>query len=239
MRFVVGLCFGSLLVLAAAALLDWPGTQQKPATTASVGLDTIEPIVQEPTAAIPPPLAGPTSIETAVPDLEPVEPASATQWPSLAESITAPLPVSDTTMAPITTPVAEQPAVAMAEPREPHSDWIADDFSTAAISGSSTLESDSAEVAVEATATVNAEADAATEDYAATDGLPQVAVWRPFHSQMSAEGFAKRLSLQLGYPFSVVKVGAARYHVVFSYEDTAERDLLAEQLTALTGYSPK
>ncbi len=237
MRFVVGLCFGSLLVLAAAALLDWPGTRSTP--FASAGLDSAEPFVREPDSPSPAPQAEQTAIETAASDLDTLAPASATPWPSLAETTGAPPDVPDSTMAPSSSPLAEQPAVAMTEPVAAPSDWMADDFSTAASSSLPTVESDSAELATEATATLEAEVDAATEDYPAPDALPQVAVWRPFHSQMSAQGFAKRLSLQLGYPFSVVKVDAARYHVVFSYEDTAERDLLAEQLTALTGYSPK
>lgn len=61
-------------------------------------------------------------------------------------------------------------------------------------------------------------------------------VWEPFHSEISATGFAKRLSLQLGYPFEVLKQGPARYLVVFDYESDAERSLLQQQIAALTGY---
>ena len=61
-------------------------------------------------------------------------------------------------------------------------------------------------------------------------------VWEPFHSEISATGFAKRLSLQLGYPFEVLKQGPARYLVVFDYASERERSLLQQQIAALTGY---
>ena len=61
-------------------------------------------------------------------------------------------------------------------------------------------------------------------------------IWEPFHSEISARGFAKRLSLQLGYPFAVSKQGPARYLVVFDYQTDAERSLLEQQIAALTGY---
>ncbi len=62
------------------------------------------------------------------------------------------------------------------------------------------------------------------------------AIWEPFHSEVSATGFAKRLSLQLGYPFQVTKDGPARYLVVFDYKSDEERALLVQQVAALTGY---
>lgn len=67
----------------------------------------------------------------------------------------------------------------------------------------------------------------------------KASVWRPFHSQLSAEGFARRLSMQLGYPFEVLKVDAAEYHVVFSYSDEAQRQTLSAQVLELTGYQPR
>jgi len=62
------------------------------------------------------------------------------------------------------------------------------------------------------------------------------AIWVPFHSAVSATGFAKRLSLQLGYPFQVTKDGPARYLVVFDYKSDEERALLVQQVATLTGY---
>lgn len=61
-------------------------------------------------------------------------------------------------------------------------------------------------------------------------------IWEPFHSEVSATGFAKRLSLQLGYPFQVTKDGPARYLVVFDYKSDEERALLVQQVATLTGY---
>ncbi|MGI9325358.1 MAG: hypothetical protein ACR2PZ_09085 [Pseudomonadales bacterium] len=240
MRFVVGLCFGSLLMLATAALLDWPGTQQKPAVTDELGLGSDEQITQTPAPFNPAPSAQQTAIDTPVPDLEAVAPASVPQWRSLTEASAEPVETAETAIAPITSPAPEQPEVAMDESSEALPDWIAEEFATTDAPDPSAAESDPTGVEPETmTASTKVDAGAQGKDFPATDALPQVAVWRPFHSQMSAEGFAKRLSLQLGYPFTVVKVGAARYHVVFSYQDSAERDLLAEQLTALTGYTPR
>lgn len=92
---------------------------------------------------------------------------------------------------------------------------------------------ESSEAALEEALTV---AESATAEAPDTRTL---SVWQPFHSEMSAQGFAKRLSLQLGYPFTVIKVGPAEYHVVFSYEADSERDLLSEQLANLTGVAPQ
>ena len=61
-------------------------------------------------------------------------------------------------------------------------------------------------------------------------------VWAPFHSEVSATGFAKRLSLQLGYPFQVTRDGPARYLVVFDYNTDDERELLLQQIATLTGF---
>jgi|GEM_PF-3391868 len=62
-------------------------------------------------------------------------------------------------------------------------------------------------------------------------------IWKPFHSSVSAAGFARRLSTQLGYPFRSLREGPAKYHVVFDYESDAQRELLKEQVKALTGFS--
>ena len=60
-------------------------------------------------------------------------------------------------------------------------------------------------------------------------------VWVPFHSQMSAVGFASRLSESLGHPFDVERRGPGRYQVVFAYGDEAERSALLEEAAAVTG----
>jgi len=48
------------------------------------------------------------------------------------------------------------------------------------------------------------------------EALATAVVWKPFHSEVSATGFARRLSTQLGYPFRALREGPARYHVVFT-----------------------
>ncbi len=61
-------------------------------------------------------------------------------------------------------------------------------------------------------------------------------IWKPFHSEVSAAGFARRLSTQLGYPFRAMREGPARYHVVFDYDTEQQRELLRSQVVALTGF---
>lgn len=60
-------------------------------------------------------------------------------------------------------------------------------------------------------------------------------VWIPFHSQMSAEGFADRLSRELDHSFRVERQGAGAYQVVFDADSTAERDLLLTRVAEITG----
>lgn len=67
------------------------------------------------------------------------------------------------------------------------------------------------------------------------DGTASQTVWVPFHSQMSAAGFASRLSESLGHPFDVERQGPGRYQVVFAYADETERAALLEEAAALTG----
>ncbi len=74
---------------------------------------------------------------------------------------------------------------------------------------------------------------------AANDGqrLETAVVWKPFHSEVSADGFARRLSTQLGYPFRALREGPAKYHVVFDYGSEEQREMLRAQVKALTGFS--
>lgn len=60
-------------------------------------------------------------------------------------------------------------------------------------------------------------------------------VWTPFHSEMSAEGFAARLSQALDRDFRVERQGAGAYQVVFDANDPAERDLILAQIWEITG----
>ena len=60
-------------------------------------------------------------------------------------------------------------------------------------------------------------------------------VWVPFHSQMSAEGFANRLSRSLDHEFRVVRQGAGAYQVVFDATDADQRAFILAQVTEITG----
>jgi hypothetical protein len=60
-------------------------------------------------------------------------------------------------------------------------------------------------------------------------------VWVPFHSQMSAQGFATRLSQTLDREFRVERQGAGAYQVVFDAEGPDDRDLTLAQISEITG----
>ncbi|MDH3641634.1 MAG: hypothetical protein OES38_06030 [Gammaproteobacteria bacterium] len=71
---------------------------------------------------------------------------------------------------------------------------------------------------------------------AAIDGeVPVQSVWVPFRSQMSAQGFAKRLTGQLDHPFAVNREGPGRYQVSFNYESESQRLDVLGQVQSLTG----
>lgn len=61
------------------------------------------------------------------------------------------------------------------------------------------------------------------------------AVWVPFHSQMSAEGFAARLGRELEHEFRVEKRGAGSYQVVFDAVDPIQQALLEARVREITG----
>ena len=61
-------------------------------------------------------------------------------------------------------------------------------------------------------------------------------VWVSFHSQMSAEGFARQLSDQFHHPFAVARQGPGDYQVMFDYGSIDERDALLDEIAAATGY---
>ena len=65
--------------------------------------------------------------------------------------------------------------------------------------------------------------------------MPVASVWVPFHSQMSAEGFAARLSRELDHDFSVQRHGAGSYQVVFNATTSAEREQLLARIAEITG----
>ncbi len=105
----------------------------------------------------------------------------------------------------------------------------------------SPVEFATAELALEKVAAPVPVQEALTEAIAASEmggetPVETAVVWKPFHSEVSANGFARRLSTQLGYPFRALRDGPARYHVVFDYDTEQQRALLQQQVTALTGF---
>ena len=61
-------------------------------------------------------------------------------------------------------------------------------------------------------------------------------VWVSFHSQRSAEGFARQLADQFQHSFAVARQGPGDYQVVFDYASIDERDALLDEIAAVTGY---
>lgn len=76
---------------------------------------------------------------------------------------------------------------------------------------------------------------AATPPSVRTPASPQQPVWVPFHSEMSASGFAERLSAALRHPFQVERQGPGRYQVVFAYRDEPQRQALLDEAARVTG----
>ncbi len=108
-------------------------------------------------------------------------------------------------------PLPDQLAVQQPSRPSPHSEAAADADAAAAAEG----------------------ADVATANAGAQAG--EQTVWAPFHSEMSARGFAQRLSQALHHPFRVERRGPGRYQVVFGYGDDAERQTLLDRAAELTG----
>jgi hypothetical protein len=60
-------------------------------------------------------------------------------------------------------------------------------------------------------------------------------VWVPFHSRLSAGGFAERLTESLEHPFRVERRGPGAYQVGFGYRDEPHRRNLLAQAAEITG----
>ncbi|MEM6707430.1 MAG: hypothetical protein AAF648_01465 [Pseudomonadota bacterium] len=239
MRFVVGLIFGSLVTLGAAALLEWPSSmavseaakdqnaERRPVASEASVTELPEPPAQEPltpeltTAAVDSsdtPIAADTSDTSETPD---TSGTSGTEKPSLiAAKAVNDLPPIKPALVPIESNLP--PGVPLARRRD-FSLREADER----LSGDGPEKRERGEAPAAPTATASGDG--------AMSAVNEVSVWTPFHSEASARGFARRLSTQLGYPFSVTKVAAAEYHVVFAYADDAQRALLEQQVTSVTG----
>lgn len=221
MRFLLGLGFGALTTLSGALLLDWPAAE-----TVLEPVINPEPVTygSEETMTRPPALTAPAPIPGLVTEAA----------PSIAPDVVAAEPVA--TVAEAEAKVAEAEATfAEAEAAAPN------------LAEPPELQAVPEMTAPRLPALADLDPPAAEQPPVADRESPEnspaagskVSVWRPFHSQLSAEGFARRLSMQLGYPFEVLKVDAAEYHVVFSYSDDVQRQTLSAQVLELTGYQPR
>lgn len=61
------------------------------------------------------------------------------------------------------------------------------------------------------------------------------AFWQPFHSEISAEGFRRRLEGVTGLDYRVVSPRPGEYQVAFAYRDEAERQENLAAIEAATG----
>lgn len=227
MRFILGLGFGALTTLSSALLLDWHGRDRvlEPVVDPQPITQIIQPGVTSAPVPAPPRQRADEPVDL-VADANADLMATKSETDAKSEATTkfetetgtgtgvqkATADTASQTVATENTTVpSEIPAIAAQEPPVP--------------------------APAQAQKPVAPGDESAPVQQAGAGG--RYAVWRPFHSQLSAKGFARRLSLQLGYPFEVIKADAAEYLVVFAYEDEAQRDLLSAQVTELTGFTPR
>ncbi len=64
-------------------------------------------------------------------------------------------------------------------------------------------------------------------------------IWGPFNSQVSAEGFAQRLSRVTGLIFNAIEKRPGRYVVAVAYDDDADRIASLAAISAKTGLNLK
>lgn len=83
----------------------------------------------------------------------------------------------------------------------------------------------------------DAEAEVADAGPAEPDPAPRQwhAFWQPFHSEISAEGFRRRLEGVTGLDYRVVSPRPGEYQVAFAYRDEAERLAHLAAIEAATG----
>lgn len=77
--------------------------------------------------------------------------------------------------------------------------------------------------------------DATAADEADESGRQWHAFWQPFHSEISAEGFRRRLEGVTGLDYRVVSPRPGEYQVAFAYRNEAERQENLAAIEAATG----
>ena len=81
------------------------------------------------------------------------------------------------------------------------------------------------------TAAVEAEERVSTEP-PAPNWYP---LWEPFHSELSADGFARRLERLTGLDYRVASVGRGRYQVAVAHTDDMDIEVALARIEAATG----
>ncbi len=76
--------------------------------------------------------------------------------------------------------------------------------------------------------------DAVTDD---GDGESWFPVWDPFHSELSANAFARRLERITGLDYRVLRVGPAEYRVAVAYASEEQRQANVAAIEQATGLS--
>ena len=228
MRFLLGLMMGAAVVLALAETLtgnvDWGGRLTAAAERMGELLHARqpaqpqgrEPLVRrrEPGAAEPAgePIPRP-------PDPQPVEHAVADNPPQKSPQKSQKEPASDP--AGLADALMEWPAAAslsQAEPEQADLDATVDTLAAVQDEPGPPRSPLQPEPVADAVGPMNS-----------------AAVWVPFHSEMSAEGFAERLTQSLDHPFRVERRGPGSYQVVFAYSDEPQRQALLERAAEATG----
>ncbi|MEQ8858023.1 MAG: hypothetical protein RIC56_05200 [Pseudomonadales bacterium] len=238
MRFVIGLLSGAGAILLLAQLAGAPDARwlerlpdwfDRLAGAAGEALA----LPPRPPTPTPPPELAPR--HTA----DPVDVAEATaalpaQQPIPRPPDTRPMDTADEDTADEEAPDAAPPDRVdgtVAEVSEPVAEDVEDIVST--LFGSAP--SAPAQSATPATGSQAAGMASALAGLAALSGGGSQPVWVPFHSRMSASGFAEQLSASLDHPFQVERRGPGRYQVVFGYRDEPQRQALLAQAAELTG----
>jgi hypothetical protein len=212
MRFLIGIFTGAVVTLLVATAMDAP-TDPIVSNARDLASNGWDRLINATSNSLFEPVQDPTAAERAAEDEpEPAEPTeSQHDVPAQDETPASahPLETVLSATAPDNAPVEDVYAALEPAPALPAPEPVA--------------ESPSFEAWVEAALAMESSSNA------------NQPVWVPFHSQMSAEGFAARLSRSLDHEFRVVRQGAGAYQVVFDAANADERSLILAQVTEITG----
>ena len=248
MRFILGIIIGAALTLFVATAVDAP---TNPLFDKVVNLwdaiieTTSEVLFENPTLSISPNTPPSTLLGTSP---GPAREPTTSDNPNSPESPFA-IAVDAFDVLAEKFPRSEPAAREVAISAGPMPQAIADDRPTAGVAGASferapkvaaSTRPAAETVAASAQAEASAQGDLANHTENTIDQTTgrreSEPVWVSFHSQMSAEGFARQLSDQFQHPFAVARQGPGDYQVVFDYASIDERDALLDEIAAVTGF---